>query len=153
MGCRRVARRELGWEVTIASLYANLEKGRPYILSVLRIIAALLFLEHGLQKYFGFPSAGPPMTPFLYVQGVIEVVGGILLLVGAYTRVVAFILCGDMAVAYFMAHLPRSLFPAMNGGDAAVLFCFVFLYILFSGGGPWSVDRVALKDPSADTNI
>ncbi len=129
----------------MTSLYANLEKGRPYILSVLRIVVALLFLEHGLQKYFGFPSAGPPMTPLLYVQGVIEVVGGILLLVGAYTRVVAFILAGNMAVAYFMAHFPRSFFPAMNGGDAAVLFCFVFLYIAFAGGGPWSIDRIALK--------
>ena len=85
------------------------------------------------------------MTPLLYVQGAIEVVGGILLLVGAYTRVVAFILAGDMAVAYFMAHFPRSFFPAMNGGDAAVLFCFIFFYIFFAGGGPWSVDRVALK--------
>ena len=129
----------------MTSLYANLEKGRPYILSVLRIVVALLFLEHGLQKYFGFPSAGPAMTPLLYVQGAIEVVGGILLLVGAYTRVVAFILAGDMAVAYFMAHFPRSFFPAMNGGDAAVLFCFTFFYIFFAGGGPWSVDRVALK--------
>jgi len=129
----------------MTSLYAKLEMGRPYILSVLRIVVALLFLEHGLQKYFGFPSAGPAMTPLLYVQGAIEVVGGILLLVGAYTRVVAFILAGDMAVAYFMAHFPRSFFPAMNGGDAAVLFCFTFFYIFFAGGGPWSVDRVALK--------
>jgi putative oxidoreductase len=85
------------------------------------------------------------MTSLLYVQGVIEVVGGILLLLGAYTRVVAFILAGDMAFAYFMAHFPRSFFPAVNGGDAAVLYCFVFLYLLFAGGGPWSVDRVALK--------
>jgi len=129
----------------MTSLYANLEKGRPYILSVLRIVVALLFLEHGLQKYFGFPSAGPPMTPLLYVQGAIEVVGGILLLIGAYTRPVAFILAGDMAVAYFMAHFPRSFFPAMNAGDAAVLYCFVFLYIVFAGGGACSVDRAALK--------
>jgi putative oxidoreductase len=129
----------------MTSLYTSLEKGRPYILSILRIVVALLFLEHGLQKYFGFPSAGPPMTPLLYVQGAIEIVGGVLLLVGAYTRVVAFILAGDMAVAYFMAHLPRSFFPAMNSGDAAILFCFAFLYIVFAGGGPWSVDRVALK--------
>jgi putative oxidoreductase len=77
------------------SLYASLEEARPYVLSVLRIIVALLFLEHGLQKFFGFPSAGPPMTSLLYVQGVIEIVGGILLLLGAYTRVVAFILAGD----------------------------------------------------------
>jgi putative oxidoreductase len=129
----------------MTSLYANLEKRRPYILSVLRIVVALLFLEHGLQKYFGFPSAGPPMTPLLYVQGAIEIVGGILLLIGAYTRPVAFILAGDMAVAYFMVHFPRSFFPAMNGGDAAVLYCFVFFYIMFAGGGAWSVDRVALK--------
>ena len=129
----------------MTSLYTSLEKGRPYILSVLRIVVALLFLEHGLQKYFGFPSAGPPMTMLLYVQGVIEIVGGILLLIGAYTRVVAFILAGDMAVAYFMAHFPRSFFPAVNGGDAAVLYCFAFFYMFFAGDGPWSFDRTALK--------
>jgi putative oxidoreductase len=129
----------------MTSLYASLEKRSPYILSVLRIVVALLFIGHGLQKYFGFPSAGPPMTTLLYVQGVIEIAGGILLLIGAYTRVVAFILAGDMAVAYFMAHFPRSFFPAANGGDAAVLYCFVFLYIVFAGGGPWSLDRTALK--------
>jgi len=129
----------------MASLYANLEKASPYILSILRIVAALLFLQHGLQKYFGFPSAGPAMTPLVYVQGAIEIVGAILLVIGAYTRVVAFVLAGDMAVAYFMAHFPRSFFPAVNGGDAAVLYCFVFLYILFAGGGPWSVDRAVLK--------
>ena len=129
----------------MTSLYASLENGRPYVLSILRIIVALLFLEHGLQKYFGFPSAGPPMTSHLYVQGAIEIVGGILLLVGAYTRVVAFILAGDMAAAYFMAHFPLSFFPALNGGDAAVLFCFVFFYLFFAGGGSWSVDRAALK--------
>jgi putative oxidoreductase len=129
----------------MTSLYASLEKGRPYILSVLRIVVALLFMEHGLQKYFGFPSAGPPMRTLLYLQGVIEIVGGILLLIGAYTRVVAFILAGDMAVAFFIAHFPRSFFPAVNGGDAAVLYCFVFFYIFFAGGGPWSLDRAVLK--------
>jgi putative oxidoreductase len=129
----------------MTSLYANLEKISPYMLSVLRIVVALLFLQHGLQKYFGFPSAGPPMSPLLYVQGAIEIVGSVLLLVGAYTRVVAFVLAGDMAVAYFMAHFPRSFFPAANGGDLAVLYCFVFLYLLFAGGGPWSVDRLVLK--------
>jgi putative oxidoreductase len=134
-----------GSDVAMASLYANLEKASPYILSILRIVAALLFLEHGLQKYFAFPSAGPPMTPLLYVQGAIEIIGPILLVIGAYTRVVAFILAGDMAVAYFMAHFPRSFYPAVNGGDAAVLYCFVFLFILFAGGGPWSVDRALLK--------
>ncbi len=129
----------------MTSLYANLERARPFVLSVLRIVVALLFFEHGLQKYFGFPSAGPPMTPLLYVQGVIEIVGGFFLLVGAYTRVVAFVLAGDMAVAYFMAHFPRSFVPAVNGGDAAVLYCFAFFYILFAGGGAWSIDRLVLK--------
>jgi putative oxidoreductase len=129
----------------MASLSAGLEKARPFILSILRIVAALLFLEHGLQKYFGFPSAGPHMRPLLYVQGVIEIVGGILFLVGAYTRLVAFVLAGDMAVAYFLAHYPRAFFPAVNGGDAAVLYCFVFFYIFFAGGGPLSADRIVLK--------
>jgi putative oxidoreductase len=126
------------------SLVATLEKGRPFILSILRIVVALLFLQHGLQKYIGFPSVGPQMTALLYVQGVIEILGGVLLLAGAYTRAVAFILAGDMAAAYFMAHLPRSFFPAANGGDAAVLYCFVFFYIFFAGGGPWSFDRTVL---------
>jgi putative oxidoreductase len=129
----------------MTSLRANLEKGKPYILSVLRIVVALLFLESGLQKYFGFPSAGPQMTWLLYVQGAIEIIGGILLVVGANTRLVAFILSGDMAAAYFMAHFPHSFYPAINGGVAAVLFCFVFLYLVFAGGGPWGVDRIVLK--------
>jgi putative oxidoreductase len=129
----------------MTSLYSNLDRGRPYVLSIVRIVVALLFLQHGLQKYFSFPSAGPQMRPILYVQEVIEIVGGILLLLGVYTRMVAFILAGDMAVAYFMAHFPRSFFPAVNGGDAAVLYCFIFLYIFFAGGGPWSLDRAVLR--------
>jgi len=126
-------------------MMTSLEKWAPYALSILRIVAALLFIEHGLQKFFGFPSAGPPMSAVLWMQAGIEVFGGIALLVGAYTRLVAFILCGDMAVAYFMAHFPRSFYPAVNGGDAVVLFCFVFLYMFFAGGGPWSVDVTMLK--------
>jgi len=129
----------------VTSLYARIKKGRPYVLSVLRIVVALLFVEHGSQKYFGFPPAGFPMRTILYVQGVIEIAGGISFFLGAYTRVVAFILAGDMAVAYFISHFPRSFFPAVNGGDAAVLFCFVFFYIFFAGGGTWSLDRVVLK--------
>ncbi len=130
----------------MASLYASLDRGRPYILSIVRIVVALLFLEHGLQKFFGFPVAGPPqLTPLLQVQGAIEIVGGILLLLGAYTRIVAFILSGDMAVAYFISHYPRNFYPAGNGGDAAVLFSFIFLYFVFAGGGIWSLDRVFLK--------
>jgi putative oxidoreductase len=130
----------------MTSLYANLEKGRPYVLSVLRIIAALLFLEHGTGKYFGFPAAGPPMNTLLYIQGAIEIVGGILLALGLYTRLVAFILSGNMAVAYFLVHFPKSFFPVINGGDAAVLYCFVFLCLFFAGGGAWSVDRAMKQD-------
>jgi putative oxidoreductase len=138
---------EANEEIVMTSLYASLEKGRPYMLSILRIMTGLLFLQHGLQKYFAFPSAGPPqMTELLYVQGAIEIVGGILITVGGLTRVVAFILAGDMAVAYFMVHFPRSFFPAANGGNAAVLYCFVFLYLIFAGGGPWSVDRALKHD-------
>ena len=129
----------------MTSLYSSLDRGRPYVLSIVRIVVALLFLQHGLQKYFSFPSAGPQMRPILYAQGVIEIIGGILLFLGVYTRVVAFILAGDMAIAYFMAHFPRSFFPAVNGGDAAVLYCFIFLYIFFAGGGPWSLDRAVLR--------
>jgi putative oxidoreductase len=129
----------------VTSLSVSLERARPYILSIVRIVVALLFLEHGLQKYFGFPSAGPSMRSILYVQGIIEIAGGILLFLGAYTRVVAFILSGDMAVAFFIVHFPRSFFPAVNGGDAAVLYCFIFLYIFFAGGGPLSLDRILLR--------
>ena len=109
-------------------------------------MVALLFLEHGLQKFFGFPTAGPPMSPLLYVQGVIEIVGGLLLLVGVFTRVVAFVLARDMAIAYFLIHFPHSFFPAVNAGDAAVLYCFIFLYMMFAGGGIWSVDRATGLD-------
>ena len=115
----------------------------PRMLSVLRIMAALLFIQHGTQKFFGFPppaSPGPGLTTLLVVQGLLELVGGFLLLIGFFTRPVAFILAGDMAVAYFMRHAPRSFFPVLNGGDLAILFCFVFLYLFVAGGGVWSVD-------------
>lgn len=119
----------------------------PRVLSVLRIIAALLFLEHGLQKLFSFPAplplpAGEVLHPFtlLWYAGVIETVGSLLLAVGLFTRPVAFILSGEMAAAYFMAHAPRGFFPSLNGGDAAVLFCFIFLYLAAAGGGAWSAD-------------
>jgi putative oxidoreductase len=117
----------------------------PHLLSILRIVAALLFLEHGMQKFFGFPSAPangfPVFLSLIWWQGLIELVGGILLVLGLFTRPVAFILAGDMAVAYWMAHGPKSFFPVLNGGDAAILYCFVFLYIAAAGGGAWSVDR------------
>lgn len=113
------------------------------MLGILRIVTALLFLEHGTGKLLGFPPSanpGPPLLSLLGGQGVLELVGGALLLIGLFTRVVAFILCGDMAVAYFMVHLPRSFFPAVNGGDAAVLYCVLFLYFAAEGAGAWSID-------------
>lgn len=111
------------------------------MLSVLRIMTGLLFLEHGMQKFFAFPSPGPALTPLLVVQGLLELVGGVLILIGLFTRPVAFILAGDMAVAYFYAHLPRGFFPQVNMGQLAILFCFVFLYLFVAGGGAWSVDQ------------
>ena len=122
----------------------------PYLLSVLRIVAALLFFEHGTQKLVGFPT-GPPYTGFpnfslLGIAGMLEVVGGLLLLVGLFTRVTAFILCGEMAVAYFRAHLPRGFFPINNLGEITVMLCFFFLYLVAAGPGPWSLDYI-LSDP------
>jgi len=115
----------------------------PQMLSVLRIVAGLLFFLHGPQKLFGFPPSSRP-APGLFsiygAAGVLELIGGALLLVGFFTRPVAFVMSGFMAVAYFMAHAPRSFWPTSNGGDAAILFCFVFLYIVFAGPGPWSLD-------------
>jgi putative oxidoreductase len=116
----------------------------PRMLSVLRIMTGLLFLEHGTQKFFAFPGPGPALTTLLVVQGLLELVGGILILIGLFTRPVAFILAGDMAVAYFYAHAPRGFFPTLNGGQLAILFCFVFLYLFVAGGGVWSVDAQRL---------
>ncbi len=116
----------------------------PQALGVLRIVTGLQFLEHGTQKFLSFPTRASPAAPdlisLLGAQGCIEVVGGLLIIVGLFTRPVAFILAGDMAVAYFMSHFPRSFFPALNSGDAAILFCFVFLYLAAAGGGLWSLD-------------
>ena len=111
-------------------------------LSVLRIVAALCFLEHGTGKMLGFPvlPAVPPMYSLGWFGGWIELIGGALLLVGFFSRPVAFLMSGEMAVAYFTAHLPRNFFPVINGGDAAILYCFIFLYLVFAGPGPWSID-------------
>ena len=119
-------------------------------LSVLRIVAAFLFITHGTAKLFGVPVGGPPMpVPTFFSQmwfaGVLETFGGALLLIGLLTRPVAFVLSGQMAVAYFQAHLPRSFWPTLNGGEPAVLFCFIFLYLCVSGAGPWSVDAALAR--------
>jgi putative oxidoreductase len=115
----------------------------PRVLALLRIMVGLLFLEHGTQKLLGFPPSanpGPTLLSLMGIQGIIELVGGILIVLGLFTRPVAFILSGDMAVAYFMSHFPNSFFPIINRGDAAVLYCFAFLYLAAAGGGPWSLD-------------
>ena len=117
----------------------------PRLLSVLRIVAALLFFEHGTSKLLGYPPSDHSGVPFLslpWIAGLLELVGGALLIPGLFTRPVAFILSGEMAFAYWMAHAPRSPFPVVNGGDAAILYCFVFLYLAAAGGGPWSVDAL-----------
>lgn len=116
----------------------------PRLLSVLRVAAALLFIEHGLQKWLEFPAPRPSPTILWSlggVAGLLELFGGLLLLLGLYTRPVAFVLSGLMAFAYFIAHAPRGFWPILNGGELAALYCFVFLYLAAAGGGPWSVDR------------
>jgi putative oxidoreductase len=115
----------------------------PRVLTLLRIMAGLLFLEHGTQKLLGFPPStnpGPALLSLMGIQGIIEVIGGALIVIGLFTRPVAFILSGDMAVGYFMSHFPASFFPIVNRGDAAVLYCFIFLYLAAAGGGAWSLD-------------
>jgi putative oxidoreductase len=117
------------------------------LLSVLRIIAGLAFLQHGLSKYFGippFPMQGP-LPPMLLAAGAIELVGGALLVIGLFTRPVAFIASGMCAVGYFMAHAPKGFFPAENGGEAILLYCFIFLYLAAAGGGAWSADAARNK--------
>ncbi|GBU18985.1 MULTISPECIES: DoxX family protein [Methylobacterium] len=115
----------------------------PIALALLRVVSGLLFLEHGTQKLLNFPPRSmpaPELLSLLGVQGVIEIVGGVLIILGLFTRPTAFLLSGNMAVAYFMAHGSKNFFPAVNGGDAAILFCFVFLYLAAAGPGAYSLD-------------
>lgn len=118
----------------------------PRALAALRIVAGLLFLAHGVVKLWGFPEgAQPGEVPLISLFGVgavLEVVGGLLLILGLFTRPAAFIVSGEMAVAYFLFHAPSSPFPAVNGGDAAILFSFIFLYLFTAGPGAWSLDAV-----------
>ncbi|MFO1017364.1 MAG: DoxX family protein [Hyphomonadaceae bacterium] len=128
----------------------GLDKFSAPLLSILRIVSALLFIEHGTTKLLGFPptemfaTSPEPMT-LMWFAGILEFGGGVLLALGLFTRPVAFILSGMMAVAYWMAHATQSFYPVQNGGDAAILFCFIFLYIAAAGGGPWSADRIVFK--------
>jgi putative oxidoreductase len=113
----------------------------PYVLSVVRIVVGLLFFEHGLSKMFGFPTGEVrAMFSMSWNSGAIEFVTGALLTLGLATRPAAFIASGEMAVAYFLAHAPHSFFPIVNRGEGAILYCFIFFYIAFAGGGPWSLD-------------
>lgn len=127
----------------------NLTVWAPRVLSLVRIVVGLLFMEHGLMKLFHIPAAQPgetgPLPALLVVAGIIEMVGGGLIALGLLTRVAAFLCSGEMAIAYFTAHAPHSLWPAVNQGDAAILFCFVFFYLVFAGGGEWSLDSVIAK--------
>jgi putative oxidoreductase len=121
-----------------------LAKWEPQLLSVLRFVAGLLFLEHGMSKLFHYPHVAmfDHLTPLIMAAGAIELVGGFLIIIGLFTRIAAFICSGEMAIAYWMVHFTRGgPFPVLNGGESAILFCFVFLFLAAAGPGPWSVDR------------
>ena len=129
-------------ELTSTSYHDTWSRYSPYILSIVRIVVALLFFEHGLSKMFGFPQpmAAPALFSLAWFSGAIEFVGGGLLDLGLFSRAVAFVMSGEMAFAYFISHAPHSFFPIINRGDAAILYCFIFLYLAFAGAGPWSLD-------------
>lgn len=121
------------------------ERWADQVLSILRIVTALLFLQHGTTKILMYPlstASGPPEWSLLWVAGMIELFGSLFLLVGLFSRPVALLLCGEMAIGYWMVHAPKDPYPMLNGGESAVLFCFVFLYLAFEGPGPWSADAV-----------
>jgi putative oxidoreductase len=124
-------------------------KWSPYVLSILRIVVALLFMEHGSQKLFSIPPSAQantaPLLSMAGVAGILEFFGGLLILLGLFTRPVAFILSGEMAAAYFMVHAPQGFWPVLNRGELAVLYSFVFLYLAAAGGGLWSIDHLRLR--------
>jgi putative oxidoreductase len=131
-----------------------LDRFSPQLLSILRIVSALIFMEHGTAKLLQFPptemfAAPPEIMTMGWISGVLELVGGALLALGLFTRPVAFILSGEMAFAYFIGHAPQSFYPIQNQGDAAILYCFVFLYIAAAGGGAWALDNLVFKRKAA----
>lgn len=132
----------------LSVLVEKLSKFQPSALGLLRIVSSLIFFAHGTQKLLGFPASdkSPEMFSLSWTAGALELVGGFLLLIGLFSRPVAFVLSGLMACAYWIAHAPRSPFPVLNGGDAAILYCFIFLYIVFAGPGRWSVDALTGRE-------
>ena len=137
---------------------SKLAEWSPRALSILRIVTALLFIEHATMKFFAFPAAMPgpggPLPAIIVAAGVIELVGGTLIALGLFTRPAAFIASGAMAAAYFMAHASQSFWPVVNQGEAAIMFCFVFFYLVFAGAGSWSLDsllRRRVTEPSPST--
>lgn len=125
-----------------------LSRWQPQLHALLRIVTGLLFLEHGLSKFFAFPVPFPvhPLPTLLLVAGAIELVAGALVTIGLFTRLAAFVAAGEMAFAYWMQHFPKSPWPVANGGEAAILFCFVFLYLAAAGPGAWSIDGARTRN-------
>jgi putative oxidoreductase len=130
--------------------FAWLSRFEPELRAVLRIVAGLLFLEHGMIKLFGLPSGGQPglqsVGSYLWIAGAIEFVTSILIILGLFTRLAAFVAAGEMAIAYWTVHAKMGLYPALNMGEGATLFCFVFLYLAGAGAGAWSIDGARLKN-------
>lgn len=120
----------------------TLTNWQPRVLSILRIVSGLIFMLHGTQKHFGIPATerSVELMSLPGIAGVIEIICGLAIMIGFQTRAAAFLASGTMAFAYWIAHAPRDMFPTNNGGDAAILYCFIFLYLVFAGGGPWSID-------------
>ncbi len=132
-------------------------KWAPRVLAVLRIVTALLFLEHATMKFLQFPAPIPgvtyPLPAIMLLAGAIEVVASGLIIIGFQTRIAAFVASGEMAAAYFMAHAPHGFWPALNMGEPAILFCFVFLYLAIQGGGGWALDNVGRSRGSMLTDV
>ena len=128
--------------------FTLLSRWQPQLLAVLRIVVGLLFVEHATQKFFAFPVPFPvhPLPPMLIAAGAIELIGGLLVTLGLFTRLAAFVASGEMACAYFIGHFPKGLWPPQNMGEGAILFCFVFLYIAAAGPGAWSIDGARLRN-------
>jgi putative oxidoreductase len=125
-----------------------LSRWQPVLLALLRIVTGLLFVEHATSKFFAFPVPFPvhPLPPMLMAAGVVELVAGVLITIGLFTRLAAFIASGEMAIGYFMMHFPQGFWPVVNKGEAAILFCFVFLYLASAGPGAWSIDEARTRN-------